>query len=122
MRRACTDRCLQRSPSLKPRVETTVWESLALANTTAGLAANRRYAYHAIGALGVIEMTAPERAGATAAGLKRLGVPFDEPLLRSSFGPRRQALVGVECRSDLPPRRSESKRCPAIAEGALMQL
>jgi hypothetical protein len=26
----------------------------------------------------------------------------------------------VECRSDLSPRRSESKRCPAIAEGALV--
>ncbi|MDQ2742222.1 MAG: iron-containing redox enzyme family protein, partial [Chloroflexota bacterium] len=51
---------------LKPRVETTVWESLALANTMAGLAANRRYAYQSIGALGVIEQTAPGRAALVA--------------------------------------------------------
>src|SRR5438270_615359 len=60
---------------LDPLPETTVTESLALANTMAGLAANRRYAYHSVGALGVIEMTAPDRAAAVAAGLKRLGVP-----------------------------------------------
>jgi hypothetical protein len=59
---------------LNPLPGTTVTESLALANTMAGLAANRRYAYHSIGALGVIEMTAPARSAATSAGLKRLGV------------------------------------------------
>ena len=59
---------------LHPLPETTVTESLALANTMAGLAANRRYAYQSIGALGVIEMTAPGRSAATSAGLKRLGV------------------------------------------------
>ena len=47
---------------LAPTVETTVWESLALANTMSGLAASRRYAYHSVGALGVIEQTAPGRA------------------------------------------------------------
>ena len=59
---------------LEPMPERTVTEALALANTMAGLAANRRYAYHSVGALGVIEMTAPARSAATAAGLKRLGV------------------------------------------------
>jgi hypothetical protein len=59
---------------LKPLPATTLTESLALANTMAALAANRRYAYHSIGALGVIEMTAPARSAATSAGLKRLGV------------------------------------------------
>ena len=59
---------------LDPLPETTVTETLALANTMAGLAANRRYAYQAVGALGVIEMTAPGRSAATSAGLKRLGV------------------------------------------------
>ncbi len=53
---------LARRLGLKPAVETTVWEALALANTMAGLAANRRYAYHSVGALGVIEQTAPGRA------------------------------------------------------------
>lgn len=59
---------------LNPLPETTVTEALALANTMAGLASNRRYAYHSVGALGVIEMTAPARSAATSAGLKRLGV------------------------------------------------
>ena len=59
---------------LQPLPETTVTEALALANTMAGLAANRRYAYHSVGALGAIEMTAPGRSAATSAGLKRLGV------------------------------------------------
>ncbi|RZI59185.1 MAG: iron-containing redox enzyme family protein, partial [Pseudomonas sp.] len=60
---------------LEPTVEATVWEALALANVMAGLAANRRYAYHSIGALGVIEQTAPSRAVFVGKGLKRLGVP-----------------------------------------------
>ena len=66
---------LARKLGLTPRAETTVWESLALANTMAGLAWNRRYAYHSIGALGIIEQTAPARAAAIGRGLKRLGVP-----------------------------------------------
>ena len=39
-----------------------VWEALALGNLMVGLAADRRYAYHSLGALGVIELTAPGRA------------------------------------------------------------
>ena len=38
------------------------------------LAANRHYAYHAIGALGAIELTAPGRALKVNAALKRLGI------------------------------------------------
>jgi Iron-containing redox enzyme len=66
---------LARRLGLEAKPETTVWESLALANTMAGLAWNRRYAYHSIGALGIIEQTAPSRAAAIGRGLKRLGVP-----------------------------------------------
>lgn len=51
-----------------------VWESVALGNLLVALAANRQYAYHAIGALGVVELTAPGRAEMVSAGLKRLGV------------------------------------------------
>lgn len=58
---------------LKPEIETTVWESLALANTMAAFATTRRYAYHSVGALGVIELTAPARSAKTARGLRRLG-------------------------------------------------
>jgi hypothetical protein len=42
-------------------------------NNTA-LATNRRYAFHSVGALGAIEMTAPDRAEAVAKGLARLGL------------------------------------------------
>lgn len=51
-----------------------VWESLALANTLAGLASRREYAYQSIGALGAVERTAPGRAQKVAVGLHRLGV------------------------------------------------
>lgn len=63
-----------RELDLQPRIEDTVWESLALANLMVALAGNRRYAYQAIGALGAIEMTAPGRVGLVNRGLKRLGV------------------------------------------------
>jgi hypothetical protein len=57
---------------LNPSVKDTCWESLALANLMVGLAANRRYTYHAIGALGAIEMTAPARVSRVNKGLRRL--------------------------------------------------
>jgi hypothetical protein len=55
-----------------PTIETTLAPSLALGNTMAALATNRPYAYHAIGALGVIELTAPGRAAKVSEGLRRL--------------------------------------------------
>src|SRR4029450_13362770 len=111
------------SLGLEPEVETTVWESLALANTMAGLAASRRYAYHSIGALGVIELTAPGRAIAVATGLKRLGVPtgdrhyFD---LHSILDVKHSMAWNAEV---IHPLVAENpKVAPAIAEGALMRL
>jgi hypothetical protein len=111
------------SLGLEPEVETTVWESLALANTMAGLAASRRYAYHSIGALGVIELTAPGRAIAVATGLKRLGVPtgdrhyFD---LHSILDVKHSMAWNAEA---IHPLVAENpKVAPAIAEGALMRL
>ncbi len=108
---------------LEPSVETTVWESLALANTMSGLAANRRYAYHSVGALGVIEMTAPDRAAAVAQGLKRLGVRsgdrhyFD---LHSILDVKHSLAWNAEA---IHPLVAEDPRvAPAIAEGALMRL
>jgi len=59
---------------LKPQIETTIAPSLALGNTMAALAANRAYAYHALGALGVIELTAPGRATQVSLALRRLKV------------------------------------------------
>jgi hypothetical protein len=108
---------------LKPRAETTVWESLALANTMAGLAANRRYAFHSVGALGVIEMTAPARASAVASGLKRLGVPasdrhyFD---LHSILDVKHSLAWNAEAIRPLVSERPDV--ASAIGEGALMRL
>jgi hypothetical protein len=54
---------LARHLDLHPAVETVVPEALALGNMMIALAHHRRYAFQSIGALGVIEMTAPIRAG-----------------------------------------------------------
>lgn len=57
-----------------PKIETTLAPSLALGNTMAALATNRAYAYHTLGALGVIELTAPGRAAKVSEALRRLKV------------------------------------------------
>jgi hypothetical protein len=114
---------LARRLGLEPKAETTVWESLALANTMAGLAWNRRYAYHSIGALGIIEQTAPARAAAIGRGLKRLGVPtgdrhyFDLHAIldiKHSEAWNREAIR--------PLVAANPNVAHAIAEGALMRL
>jgi len=108
---------------LAPEIETTVWESLALANTMAGLAASRRYAYQSMGALGVIEQTAPGRAALVAFGLKRLRVPasdrhyFD---LHSVLDVKHSAAWNSEALHPLVAVNPDF--APAIAEGALMRL
>lgn len=60
---------------LTPDIQTTVWQSLALGNLMFGLATSRRYTYHSLGALGVIELTAPLRAAHVAKGMARLDMP-----------------------------------------------
>ena len=59
---------------LRPSIESTVWEALALANMMLALASSRRYAYQSIGALGAVELTAPTRVDKVCEGLNRLGV------------------------------------------------
>src|SRR3546814_5717864 len=59
---------------VQPRIENTVWESLALANAMTAMATSRRFAWHSIGALGIIEQTAPGRSVEVAAGLRRIGL------------------------------------------------
>ena len=108
---------------LEPRTETTVWESLALANVMAGLAWNRRYAYHSVGALGIIEQTAPDRAAAVGRGLKRLGVPSGD---RHYFD--LHAILDVKhseawnAEAIRPLVEANPGIAHAIAEGALMRL
>ena len=82
---------------LSPRVETTVWESLALANTMAALAANRRYAFQSVGALGVIEQTAPSRSKLVGEGTPAAwGVRQGQALLRPACGAGHQAQCRME--------------------------
>ncbi|MBC7800253.1 MAG: iron-containing redox enzyme family protein [Gemmatimonadaceae bacterium] len=108
---------------LTPAIETTVWESLALANTMAGLAGSRRYAYHSVGALGVIEQTAPGRATLVAQGLKRLGVPAEDRHyfdLHSILDVKHSAAWNAEALHPLVAENPDF--APAMAEGALMRL
>jgi hypothetical protein len=100
-----------------------VWQSLALANTMAGLAANRCYAFHSIGALGVIELTAPGRAAQVATGLQRLGVPTKRRhyfALHAVLDVKHSATWNAEVITPLV--QEDPSRATAIAEGALMRL
>lgn len=108
---------------LEPTIEGTLWESLALANTLTAFATTRRYAYHSVGALGVVELTAPTRVGLVADGLKRLGV---DASLRKYF--QLHAVLDVKHsqawnEEALKPLITERPECArAIAEGALIRL
>ena len=108
---------------LQPDIDSTVWESLALANTMVGLATTRRYAYHALGALGVIELTAPARVKQVSAGMRRLGL---DGRVRAYFD--LHAALDVSharawIREVIQPLVDADAGCAqAIAEGALMRL
>jgi hypothetical protein len=106
-----------------PVIETTVWESLALANAMTAMATSRRYAWHSVGALGVIELTAPARSACVAQGLRRIGLSDRE---RRYFD--LHAVLDVKHSEDWnrealrPLVEEDSRRATAIAEGALMRL
>jgi heme oxygenase-like protein len=108
---------------LSPTPDTVVPESLALGNTMIALANHRRYAFHSIGALGVIEMTAPTRAGYVDRGLRRLGIAAKK---RHYFAVH--AVLDVKHseawnREVLRPLVTEDpRRARAIGEGAVMRL
>jgi hypothetical protein len=98
-------------------------ESLALSNLLAGLAFNRHYAFHAVGALGVVELTAPDRTRAVNLGLKRLGVAAHHRqyfALHSTLDIAHSREWNREVIT--PLLREEPARATAIAEGALMRL
>ncbi len=108
---------------LEPSLDDTVWESLALANTMAALAANRRYAFHSVGALGIIEQTAPSRATQVALGLKRLGVPAEDRHyfdLHAVLDVKHSEAWNAEAIHPLVAAHPELAH--PIAEGALMRL
>jgi hypothetical protein len=108
---------------VEPVIENTVWESLALANAMTAMATNRRYAWHSVGALGVIELTAPGRAALVAEGLKRVGL-----------SPREARYFSVHAVLDVkhsiewnknairPAVEEDPRTATAMAEGALIRL
>ena len=109
--------------NLDPEIETTVWESLALANAMTAMATTRRYAWHSVGALGVIELTAPGRSACTAAALRRIGLSDRE---RRYFD--LHAVLDVKHSEDWnreairPLVEEDPRRATAMAEGALIRL
>jgi hypothetical protein len=100
-----------------------VWEALALANTMIGLAANRRYAYQSLGALGVIELTAPGRASLVNDGLRRCGVPAHARqyyALHATLDRKHSETWNREILRALI--RDQPEVAPWLAEGALARL
>lgn len=116
------DRIVQQL-DLQPRIETTVWQALALSNTMIGLATTRRYTWQSIGALGVIELTAPNRVRQVSVGLKRLGLSRE---MRAYFDLHAALDVSHSrawVREIIRPLVDADPTCAAhIAEGALMRL
>lgn len=108
---------------LDTAIEDTVWESLALANAMTAMASSRCYAWHSVGALGVIELTAPDRSAHTARGLKRIGLSNAE---RRYFD--LHAVLDIKHSRDWndeairPLVAEDPRRATAMAEGALIRL
>jgi hypothetical protein len=111
------------SLGLEPGIETTIPESLALANAMTAMATNRFYAWHSVGAMGAIELTAPGRSASTARGLRRLGLSprqrryFD---IHSTLDVKHSAAWNREALAPLVEE--DPARARAIAEGALIRL
>lgn len=108
---------------IQPEIDTTVWESLALANAMTAMASTRRYAWLSVGALGIVELTAPWRCDHVSAGLKRLG-----------FGQRERLYYDLHSKIDIkhsqgwnenalkPLVEENPARARFIAEGALVRM
>lgn len=114
---------LVRFLGLRVSIERTVWPSLALGNLMVALASERQYAFHSVGALGVIELTAPDRVAQVARGLHRLGIPTAQCIyfdLHAVLDLKHGAAWGREVIAPLVERDPRAARW--IAEGALMRL
>jgi hypothetical protein len=87
------------------------------------MATCRRYAWHSVGALGVIELTAPGRSALVAKGLRRIGLTGRE---RRYFD--LHAVLDIKHSEDWnrqvlrPLVEQDPRRARAIAEGALIRL
>ena len=87
------------------------------------MASTRRYTWQSVGALGVIELTAPGRSAHVAAGLARLGLSERD---RRYFA--LHAVLDIKHSEDwnrealIPLVAEDPRRAQAIAEGALLRL
>jgi hypothetical protein len=100
---------------LDPVIENTVWESLALANAMTAMAATRRYAWHSVGALGAIELTAPDAprqrrkgSGASASRARSASISRSIPRSTSSI-----ARIGTARRCGRWSRRTRAAPPPS---------
>src|SRR6185312_9778531 len=108
---------------ISPQIESTVPEALALGNLMVALATNRGFAFHSIGALGAIELTAPGRAVFVTRALDRLGVPKKRShyfALHAILDVKPSAAWNSEVLARLV--REDPRRAKAIAEGAVLRL
>ncbi len=100
-----------------------VWEALSLGNLMLGLAYNRRYAYHSVGALGAVELTAPTRTVWVARALEKLNISKSGCLyfnIHSTVDVRHSKEWNQEVIASLVELNPSAAQ--AIAEGALMRL
>ena len=103
-RAACTAPCLGALANhldLHLPAQAMVWQTLALGehHDGAGVGSGNN-AFHSIGALGVIELTAPGRAAQLEVGLRRLGVAAEvTALLLAACGAGCETFRGLDCRS-----------------------
>jgi Iron-containing redox enzyme len=108
---------------IDPQPDAIVPEALALGNIMIGLARHRRYSFQSIGALGVIEMTAPTRAGFVDEGLRRLGVPAKKRhyfALHAVLDVKHSEAWNREVLRSLVAE--DPRRARSIGEGAILRL
>ena len=108
---------------VRPTPDNVVPHALALGNMMIALASNRHYAFHSVGALGVIEMTAPTRAGYVDRGLRRLRIPAKKRhyfALHAVLDVKHSACWNREVLRPLVV--DDPARARAIGEGALLRL
>jgi hypothetical protein len=109
--------------AVEPTIENTVAESLALANAMTAMATSRRLTWHSVGALGVIELTAPGRSKMVAQGLRRIGLSGSERRyfdIHAVLDVKHSSAWNAE--AIMPLVAEDGRRARYIAEGALIRL